>query len=183
MDHGLNRRKLVLSSEGHQDRACAYGGVEAFRKASPGAAVEALGHAYVFFREGLAGDLAPCGPGLLYFYVYVFFRAVGIKELAAEVYYLFAVPVEDQPGIFGDLRHLDSLKVLRGCQIQELLHVARGYYHGHTLLALAYGKFRAVQTFVLLGHRVKIHAKAVRKLAYGNGHAARTEVVAALYKP
>ena len=59
--------------------------------------------------------------------------------------------------------------------------VALGDDDGHALLALGYGELRAVEAGVLALDAVEVYLQAVGELAYGDGDAARAEVVAALY--
>ena len=87
-------------------------------------------------------------------------RAVGIQKFAADIDYLFAVPVHDEPRLGLDLRHGHGLKIF--------------------FMALAYSKLRAVETFVFFRHCIEVYLESVRELAYGNRYAARAEVVAAL---
>ena len=55
--------------------------------------------------------------------------------------------------------------------------------HRHTLLRFGNGKLGAVQTLIFLRNGVQVDIETVRKLADGDGNAARAEVVAALDHP
>ena len=107
-------------------------------------------------------------------------RAVGIQKFAADIDYLFAVPVHDEPRLGLDLRHGHGLKIFFICQCEESVNIVRLDNDRHALLALAYSKLRAVETLVFFRHCIEVYLESVRELAYGNRYAARAEVVAAL---
>ena len=107
-------------------------------------------------------------------------RAVGAEELPGQVHDGGPVPAHDHPGALGDLGHHIGLQVLPGGVGQKGVHVRAGHHHGHALLALGDGQFRAVQAVVLLAHRVQVDGQAVGQLADGHAHAAGAEVVAPL---
>ena len=106
---------------------------------------------------------------------------VGIQKFAADIDYLFAVPVHDEPRLGLDLRHGHCLEIFFISQREESVNIVRLNNNRHALLALAYRKLRAVETLVFFRHCVEVYLKSVRKLAYSNRYAARAEVVAAFY--
>ena len=108
-------------------------------------------------------------------------RAVGVQKFAADIDYLFAVPVHYEARLSLDLGNGDSLKIFAVCKREEFFHVMRLDNYGHPLLAFAYRKLRAVKAVIFLRHGVEVNFKPVGELADGDRHAARTEVVAALY--
>ena len=110
----------------------------------------------------------------------VLLGTVGVEELAADVHDGHAVPHHVQALFGSHLCHGGSLEVFFVGEGNELVHILGGKGHGHALLALADGKLRAVQTFVLLGDLVQVDVQTVGQLTDGHGHAACAEVVAAL---
>ena len=107
-------------------------------------------------------------------------RAVGIQEFAADIDYLLAVPVHDEPRLSLNFRHGHCLKIFFIREREESVNIVRLNNNRHALLALAYRKLRAVKTIVFFRHCIEVYLKSVRKLAYSNRYAARAEVVAAL---
>lgn len=107
--------------------------------------------------------------------------AVGIQKFAADIDYLFAVPVHDEPRLGLDLRHGHCLEIFFISQREESVNIVRLNNNRHALLALAYCKLRAVETLVFFRHCVEVYLKSVRELAYSYRYAARAEVVAAFY--
>ena len=95
VDHGLDGSVLISAAEGHQDGACADGGVETLRQAPLGAgiqvggdALEILHKAAVDFLLILAGGSQLDGNMLL--------GTVGVQEVTAYIADGSAVPVHDQ---------------------------------------------------------------------------------------
>ena len=70
-----------------------------------------------------------------------------------------------------------NLDILRMAVLHETLHVAALDDHRHTLLRLAYGQLRGVQSAVLHGHAVEVYVQTGGQLANCDTDAAGTEVV------
>ena len=84
------------------------------------------------------------------------------------------------PGLFRNHGHRRGLQVLLVGECDEGIHVLGRQRYGHALLRLGNGELRAIEPIVLLGHGIQVDVQAVGQLADGHGHAAGTEVVAAL---
>ena len=106
--------------------------------------------------------------------------AVGIEERAAEVNNGVAAPVHGQAGILGNDRHGSRLEVLLRRVGDKGLHVRLIEHHCHSLLRFGDSQLGAVETVIFLCYLVEVNGKTVGKLADGDAHAARAEVVAAL---
>ena len=105
--------------------------------------------------------------------------AVGVEEVAGNVYDRVAVPGHAQTVLAGHDCDLDRFEVFLCRSGDERVRVLRAHNDRHALLRLGDGKLGAVQTVVLLGHGVEVDVQAVRQLADGDRYAARAEVVAA----
>ena len=179
LDHGLGRGQLVPAAEGHQDRACADGGVKPLRKASLGAGVQIVCRLQKVFRKG-TGDLLFRRDRRSCFHGDVFFRTVGIQKFTADIHDGIAVPVHGEARIFRDHCYRGCHQVFLVGQFEECFQVMRLDHHGHTLLALADGQFRAVQAVVFFRDRIQVDLKTGCQFADGDRNAAGTEIIAAL---
>ena len=182
LDHGLDGGQLIFAAEGHEHGARADGGVEPLGKAPLGAGVEVGSNAQEILPEIsgnlLTGRLRRSGSG-----AGVLGGTVGVQELPADVADGVSVPAHGEPGRLGDNSDLGGAEVFCGGQLQEPGGVLGLHYHSHPLLGFGDGKLGAVQALVFLGHRIQVNVQAVGQLTDSNGHAAGTEVVAALNEP
>ena len=177
--HRLGRGHLIFAAEGHEDGPRADGGIEAFGKPALGADVEIARKRLHPFRKVLRYRAFVVFAALRR-YRDMFFRAVGIQELARDVDDGLAVPRHHEAGLFRHFGNDGRLQIFFARKFDEALRFVRFDDDRHALLRFGDGKFGAVEAVVLLGYGVEVDRKAVGKLADGDGHAARTEVVAAL---
>ena len=169
----------MLSSEGHKDRACTDGGVEALGKSSLGAYVKVgceLLHAarkvgIYFTLEALGSNGGN---------VNVLFRTVGVKEFTADVNDLLAVPEHNESGLSLYGSNDGSLKVLAVCKLKEASLVFLLDNASHSLLRLTDSKLGAVKTVILLRYCIEVDLKSVGKLTDRNRNTACSEVVTSL---
>ena len=186
-NHGVFRRQLILTGKRHQNGACADGSIETLGKALLAADLEAgevlcerLVQRFVFkasrygvavvFRFIRCGDERVC----------VLRHTVRIEECTAQVDYAIAAPLHLKSRLFGDDGHDLRIEVFLLRLGAEFLHILRVEHDRHTLLRFGNRKLGAVEALVLLRDFVQINLKARCKLADGDAHAARAEVVAAL---
>ena len=106
--------------------------------------------------------------------------AVGRQELAAQVHDLVAVPGHHHARVLGHGGDHRGFEVLLAGVPQELVDVLGCHVHGHALLRFGNRQLGAVKSLVLLRNGVEVHVQTVGQLADRHGHAAGTEVVAAL---
>ena len=180
LHHRLRGRLLVFAAERHYNRPRADRRVESLRKSALRADVEVARKRRIPSREALR-DLFFISVGARGDDVDVLFRAVGIKELAADVDDLLSVPRHREARIVLDDGDLHGAEVFFLRERDERVGVLCFDDDGHSLLRFADGEFRSVEAVVFLRHGVKIDRKSVGKLADRNRNAARAEVVAPLY--
>ena len=185
--HGLVRAVTVHAAVGREDRARADGAVKPLDKPLLRADVEIgehrqprLAHGAILreirlfrqIRRGLVrrGD----------FRLGVLGHAVRIQKRAGEIHDRLAAPVHHKARFLGDDGNLRRLQILLVGHLLEALKHIRRDDAGHALLRFGNRQLRAVQPLVFLRHGVQLDHKAGRKLADGDAHAARAEVVAAL---
>ena len=87
------------------------------------------------------------------------------------------ITMRGSSGHGGDHR---GFEVLLAGVPQELVDVLGCHVHGHALLRFGNRQLGAVKSLVLLRNGVEVHVQTVGQLADRHGHAAGTEVVAAL---
>ena len=104
---------------------------------------------------------------------------VGVQELTGKVNDGLAVPDLAHPLLLGHGGNDGRLKVFLGGVLHKGLGILGSHGYSHALLALGNRQLGAVQTLVFAGDLVQVDVQAVSKLADGNGHTARTEVIAA----
>ena len=179
-DHCLGGGELALAAEGHQDGACADGGVKALGKALAGADVQVgdqVGHALF---QGLAGPYLVVFATLQDMDVHLLGCAVACQELAAYVNDGLATPYHDDACLFGYACDDGGFQVFFMGQGDECVYVGFCNVYCHALLAFGDCQLGAVQAVVLAGHAVQVDEQAVCQLADCNADAACAEVVAAL---
>ena len=186
--HGLVRAVAVHAAVGRKDRARADGAVKPLDKPLLRADVEIgehrqprLAHGAILreirlfrqIRRGLVrrGD----------FCLGVLGHAVRIQKRAGEIHDRLAAPVHHKARFLGDDGNLRRLQILLAGHLLEALKRLRRDDAGHALLRFGNRQLRAVQPLVFLRHGVQLDSQGRRrKLADGDAHAARAEVVAAL---
>ena len=180
-NHAFDRRLLILTAKGHEDRAGADSTVESFSQAlfrgdiqGPHRIEPGLGDVFDFrsleevfiFRSDDDGFAMLCD-------------TVSIEEGAGNIDDVLVAPVHDQAFRVrsdGDDRRF---QVFFSGVFHKFIDVFRGDDDSHTFLRFRNSQFRAVQAFIFLRDFVKIDVQAICQFTDSNRDAAGTEVIAA----
>ena len=177
--HSLNGCFLIFTAEGHQNCACADGGVEAFGKPSLGAYIQILRQCQISLLE-ICGNFLCKRLGCIGCNIDMLFCTVGIQECTGDIYNLLAIPVHHQIRLFCYLRNNGCFEVFCISQLFEARNILCRNNNSHSFLRFGNRKLCAIQTIVFLGNCIQINFQTIRQFADSNRNTACAEVITTL---
>ena len=109
-------------------------------------------------------------------------HAVGIQELAGDIYDLIPPPVHDETGFLRNFCHNGGFQVFLIRKLREFFPVFFPDHNRHAFLGFGNRQFRSVQAGIFFGYFVQIDLQPFRQFADGYGNTAGAEIVAAFYQ-